>query len=102
MIHVALSKIVVSAGIRGNGPECGFHIPPNQPVVSTGGETSGKVIKKIKKETKTMEHNENSAITDLASELGVEIEALEERLEMVGIEALACCSINLFCRPSLQ
>jgi hypothetical protein len=43
---------------------------------------------------------DSKPIENLASELGVEIEALEERLEMVGIEALACCSINLLCKPN--
>jgi hypothetical protein len=49
-----------------------------------------------------MENKQNSQITDLAAELGVEIEALEERLEMVSLDALACCSINIGCKSSLQ
>jgi hypothetical protein len=43
---------------------------------------------------------DSKPIANLASELGVEIEALEERLEMVAIEALACCSINVSCKSS--
>jgi len=51
---------------------------------------------------KTMENTKNSPMADLASELGVEIEALEERLEMVGVEALACCSVNFQCKSALS
>lgn len=49
-----------------------------------------------------MENTKNSPMADLASELGVEIEALEERLEMVGVEALACCSVNFQCKSALS
>lgn len=40
-----------------------------------------------------IEKTQTSPIADLASELGVEIEALEERLEMVAALE-ACCIIN--------
>ena len=33
-------------------------------------------------------------LEDLAAELAVDVEALEERLEMVSIDAAACCIIN--------
>jgi hypothetical protein len=42
---------------------------------------------------------EPKLIKDLAAELAVDVEALEERLEMVSIDAFACCVINGFgCR----
>jgi len=35
-----------------------------------------------------------STLEDLAAELSVDIEALEERLEMVAIDFAACCIVN--------
>jgi hypothetical protein len=48
--------------------------------------------------------NSNSSIEsrrtpleDLAAELSVDVEALEERLEMVPIDPAACCVVNVGC-----
>jgi hypothetical protein len=36
-------------------------------------------------------------LEDLAAELAVEVVALEERLEMITVDAAACCIINGSC-----
>jgi hypothetical protein len=41
----------------------------------------------------TLEAQKNP-LADLAAELAVDVEALEERLEMVAFDATACCIIN--------
>ncbi|MFL6449589.1 MAG: hypothetical protein ACJ746_18195 [Bryobacteraceae bacterium] len=38
--------------------------------------------------------SQNSALADLAAELAVDVEALEERLEMISLDAMTCCVIN--------
>lgn len=102
MTLVAPNKIVFQRAYMETVPNADFTYHQTSPLFQPAAKHLERSFKTIEKEMNTMEQNENSPITDLASELGVEIEALEERLEMVGIEALACCSINLFCRPSLQ
>jgi hypothetical protein len=49
-----------------------------------------------------MNHNsslesQRTPLEDLAAELAVDVEALEERLEMVSIDAVACCVVNAGC-----
>ena len=38
-----------------------------------------------------------TSLQDLARELSIDIEALEERLEMVAINPILCCSFNSGC-----
>ena len=47
---------------------------------------------------------QRTALEDLAAELAVDVEALEERLEMVSFHELTCCIINGSCHvaPKLQ
>jgi hypothetical protein len=40
---------------------------------------------------------QRTPLEDLAAELAIDVEALEERLEMVSIDAAACCIINGSC-----
>jgi hypothetical protein len=48
--------------------------------------------------TTTLHPDSNrSPLQDLALELSVDIEALEERLEMVAIDPVLCCIINGSC-----
>ena len=39
---------------------------------------------------------QNNPLEELAAELAIDIEALEERLEMVSFDAMTCCVINGF------
>ena len=41
--------------------------------------------------------SQRTPLEDLAAELSVDIEALEERLEMVAIDAALCCITNFYC-----
>jgi hypothetical protein len=50
----------------------------------------------ITKTDATLESQKNP-LEELAAELAVDVEALEERLEMVAFDALTCCIINGYC-----
>jgi hypothetical protein len=41
--------------------------------------------------------SQRTPLEDLATELAIDVEALEERLEMVSIDAAACCIVNGSC-----
>jgi hypothetical protein len=41
--------------------------------------------------------SQRTPLEDLAAELSIDVEALEERLEMVSIDATACCIVNVGC-----
>jgi len=40
---------------------------------------------------------QRTPLEDLAAELAVDVVALEERLEMISVDAAACCVINGSC-----
>lgn len=44
----------------------------------------------------TIESQKNP-LEELATELAVDVEALEERLEMIGLDVVRCCVVNVFC-----
>jgi hypothetical protein len=92
----------IGSAIPRNGSGRALTISLNSQLFLPAAEQLEMLDDKPYRGDKTMDNTQNSPMADLASELGVEIEALEERLEMVGIEAMACCSVNFQCKSSLQ